>query len=95
MPATVAVLSCVTMSKVMPPVGAAKVDVTVNLRLVVPLLPSFAETSLMLNTGVSSLRIVPAAWPSVTLAPETFVTFTKNVSLGSIFVSPLTVTSKW
>ena len=39
--------------------------------------------------------IVPTPWPSatVTFVPTTLVTFTKNVSSGSTFVSPFTVTS--
>ena len=38
--------------------------------------------------------IVPWPWPSVTVAPVTLVTLTKNVSFGSAVVSPLTRTLK-
>ena len=44
------------------------------------------------SADVSSLTIVPWPWPSVTLAPVTFVTLTKNVSLVSGVLSPLTST---
>ena len=44
------------------PLGPAGADrLTVNVKLVVPLLPSAAVTSLMLSDGRSSLRIVPVA----------------------------------
>ena len=46
----------------------------------------------MATTGKSSVWIVPWPWPSVTVAPVTFVTFTKNVSSGSTAASPLTTT---
>ena len=52
--ATVAVLSWVAMSKVMPPAGAGSDELTVKVNIVVLLLPSFAETSLTLSTGLSS-----------------------------------------
>src|SRR5262245_27892089 len=65
----------------------------VNERPGVPLLPSDAETSLTLKVGLSSFWIVPVPWPFVMLAPLTFETLTKKFSLGSIAVSPLTVTS--
>src|SRR5438105_677745 len=69
------------MSKVMPLAGAGKEELTLNLNVVVPLLPSFAETSLMLKRAMSSFRIFPTPWPSATVAPEMFATFTKNLSV--------------
>ena len=42
------------MSKVMPPAGAGNDEVTVKVKVVAPLLPSLAETSLMLSVGLSS-----------------------------------------
>ena len=49
-----------------PPAGAGSEEVTVNEKVVVPLLPSFAETSLMLSAGLSSFRIVPTPSASAT-----------------------------
>ena len=78
-----------------PPVGAGAERLTVNVKVVVPALPSFNETSLIVRFGAaSSLTIVPCPWPSVTFAPVTLVTLTKKVSLVSGVVSPLTRTVK-
>ena len=79
---------------VRPPGPAAVDSETVNVNVVVPALPSASVTSSIVRVAVSSLVIVPWPWPSPTVAPVTFVTLTKNVSVGSIAVSPLTVTSK-
>ena len=45
--------------------------------------------------SMSSFWIVPSPWPSATVTPvpATVVTFTKNDSVGSNEVSPLTSTS--
>jgi len=45
-------------------------------------------------SATSSLVIVPCPWASVAVAPVMFVTLTKNVSLASTTVSPLTSTVK-
>ena len=54
----------------------------------------FAAATPVGGWDVSSLVIVPMPCPLMTLAPLTFVRFTKNISSGSIFVSPLIVTLK-
>ncbi len=90
-----AVPLAVAMSKVTPPAGAGAERLTVKVKVVVPALPSFSETSLIVRLGAaSSLTIVPCPWPSVTVAPVTLVTLTKNVSFVSGVVSPLTRTVK-
>ena len=68
---------------------------TVNVAVLVPLLPSFTETSAMLRvgSGLSSSRMVPTPWLSVTLAPTRPLRLTLMVSLLSAVVSPLTVTA--
>lgn len=63
--------------------------------VVVPLLPSLTLTSSIDRAGcASSLTIVPRPCPSLTVAPVTLLTLTKNVSSGSASVSPLTSTVK-
>src|ERR1043165_3893501 len=81
------------MSNAIPPDGAGKLDVTVNENVDVPLFPSSNETSLTLNFGTSSVMIVASPCASLTLAPETLVTLTKKVSVGSKSTSPFTATS--
>ena len=74
--------------------GAGADRLTVKLKVDAPALPSFAETSLIESVGKSSFRIVPTPWLSVTFAPITWVTFTKNDSFGSTAVSPFMTTLK-
>ncbi|MNU93265.1 hypothetical protein D3C71_832040 [compost metagenome] len=70
-------------------------NVTVNVAVTVPALPSVTVVSLMDSEGTaSSLTIVPVPWPSATVAPVTLLTLTRKVSLGSCNVSPLTSTVK-
>src|SRR5260370_35006029 len=45
------------MPNVRTPAGAGKVEVTVKVNVVVPLLPSFADTSSMLSTGPFTLSV--------------------------------------
>src|SRR6266511_1628921 len=82
------------MSKTIPPAGAGSDEVTVKVKVVVPLLPSLCEMSLTVRLGLSSFCIVPTPWLSSTAAPYTLVTLTKKVSFASIDRSPLTVTVK-
>src|SRR5437667_36810 len=66
---------------------------TVKVNTVGPTLPSFWLTSLIEMVGCpSSLTIVPAPWLSLIVALTGFERLTKNVSLGSNLVSPLTMT---
>src|SRR5258705_467842 len=67
---------------------------TVKGNTVGPALPSFWLTSLIeMVAGPSTLATDPSPWLSLTFALTGFVRLTKNVSLGSNLVSPLTVTA--
>ncbi|MCW0449083.1 hypothetical protein NB706_001917 [Xanthomonas sacchari] len=73
----------------------AALRVTVNVAVVVPLLPSMTLTSPIESDGcASSLTMVPWPCPSATVAPLTLLTLTKKVSSGSLSVSPITCTVK-
>ncbi len=68
---------------------------TVNTKDLLPLLPSVADTSLMVRAGMggaSSLVMVPKPCASVMVAPLALLRLTKNVSLASTSVSPVTFT---
>jgi hypothetical protein len=68
-------------------------SVTVKVADVVPLLPSVTVTSLIDSEDAASLSLmVPWPWLSRMTALTAFERFTKNVSLGSSMVSPLTST---
>ena len=64
-----------------------------NRALVVPLLPSATDTSLIDSVAASSFVIVPWPWASAIVAPDGLERFTTNVSFASTVVSPLTDTS--
>ena len=70
------------MSKVIPPASATTGVVTMNVNLVAPLVPSFADPTIKCTRCSFAM-----------LAPPTLETLTKKFSLGSTVVSPLTVTS--
>src|SRR5258705_303955 len=69
-------------------------SLTVKVNTVGPTVPSFWLTSLIeMVAAPPSLTIVPTPWLSLIVALTGFVRLTKNVSLGSNLVSPLTVTA--
>ena len=90
MPAAVAVPSAVAKCTVTV-LMLANGMLTVKRNGVVPALPSAWVTLLTLRAA-SSLRMVPAPWPSVNCALTGLDRLTKNVSSGSGVVSPFTAT---
>src|SRR2546423_15399743 len=69
----VAVLSAVAMSKDTPPAGAGVERLTVNVKIVVPELPSFCETSFMESVGFTERSDVPGCVPArarIVVSPE-------------------------
>ncbi len=86
------------MSKLTPPAPAGWLNDTVKVAVVVPALPSFTETSLMLNDGTSSLTMVPVAllgepttYPLPALRVITTVSSGSDVAsaVGSMTMLPL------
>ena len=100
----VAVLSAVAMSKVTPPAPAGEERLTVKVKVVVPALPSFCETSLSerLIPGITVPVTEMSSTPTHSSLPTAFDVITRtctsgwlSAAAGSVALTDVTSVAGW